>query len=168
MDEVVSLLSQRSDREHESSRRMKNEFFIHLDDALANTNNHVIILGATNRPEELDDAIRRRFPRRLYIPLPPKESRVKIIESLIKDVSHNITNAQMKRIAEFTEGYSGADMTSLCKYAAIEPIRSITTSQMRLIKGENVRLIIYNSYFNLIVNTPCCCRWMPSQLRTLR
>lgn len=119
---------------------MKNEFFIHLDGAATNEDDNIIIIGATNRPEELDEAVRRRFARRLYISLPAKEARQKIIENLIKNVDHNLTTAQIERIAELTEGYSGADMSGLCKYAAMQPLRSLSSSQLRVIEPQQVGL----------------------------
>lgn len=147
---------------------MKNEFFIHLDGVATNEDDHITIIGATNRPEELDEAVRRRFARRLYIPLPEKQGRQKIIENLLKKVDHNLTTAQIERIAELTEGYSGADMSGLCKYAAIQPLRSLSSSQMKVIEPQQVRLSKYNSYLNLIVNTQCCCSCKPSPCRTFR
>ena len=60
IDEVDSLLCQRSSEENEASRRMKTEFLIQLDGCGSDINARVVIVGATNRPEELDEAARRR------------------------------------------------------------------------------------------------------------
>ncbi|CAG9829809.1 unnamed protein product [Diabrotica balteata] len=73
IDEVDSLLSQRSDTEHESSRRIKTEFLVQLDGATTDNEERILVIGATNRPQELDEAARRRFVKRLYIPLPEYE-----------------------------------------------------------------------------------------------
>lgn len=73
MDEIDSLLSQRSDTEHECSRRMKTEFLVQLDGATTDSEERILVIGATNRPQELDEAARRRFVKRLYIPLPVLE-----------------------------------------------------------------------------------------------
>ena len=70
IDEVDSLLCQRSSDENEASRRMKTEFLVQLDGAGTDQTARVVVVGATNRPEELDEAARRRFVKRLYIPLP--------------------------------------------------------------------------------------------------
>lgn len=64
------MLSQRSDSEHESSRRIKTEFLVQLDGASTDSGERLLVIGATNRPQELDEAARRRFVKRLYIPLP--------------------------------------------------------------------------------------------------
>lgn len=73
IDEIDSLLSQRSDSEHESSRRIKTEFLVQLDGATTDSDERLLVIGATNRPQELDEAARRRFVKRLYIPLPELE-----------------------------------------------------------------------------------------------
>jgi len=138
MDEVDSLLSQRSDNEHESSRRLKNEFFIQLDGAATNEDDNIIIIGATNRPQEFDEAVRRRFVRRLYVPLPVKRARQQIIEKLIQQVHHNLTDDQVEGLAELTEGYSGADMDSLCRYAAMQPLRSLSSCEIDVIDAQEV------------------------------
>lgn len=67
------MLSQRSETEHESSRRIKTEFLVQLDGAATDNEERLLIIGATNRPQELDEAARRRFVKRLYIPLPEFE-----------------------------------------------------------------------------------------------
>ncbi|CAG2067409.1 unnamed protein product, partial [Timema podura] len=70
IDEIDSLLSQRSDSEHESSRRIKTEFLVQLDGAATGEEERILFIGATNRPQELDEAARRRLVKKLYIPLP--------------------------------------------------------------------------------------------------
>lgn len=100
-------------------------------------------MGATNRPQELDEAARRRFVKRLYIPLPEKPARLQILQNILKTVSHNITKEQLNEIANLTEGYSGADMDSLIGEAAMGPIRSISATQIDHIDVNEV------NYFNL-------------------
>lgn len=68
IDEIDSLLSQRGDSEHESSRRIKTEFLVQLDGAATSSEDRILVVGATNRPQEIDEAARRRLVKRLYIP----------------------------------------------------------------------------------------------------
>ena len=76
VDEIDSLLTARSDHENESSRRMKTEFMVQMEGlSVCGEAKNVLCLGATNRPYELDDAILRRFPKRLLIPLPDAATR---------------------------------------------------------------------------------------------
>lgn len=70
IDEIDSLLCSRKEGEQESTRRVKTEFLVELDGAKTNNDERVLIIGATNLPQELDDAVIRRFVKRLYIPLP--------------------------------------------------------------------------------------------------
>ncbi|XP_022230535.2 fidgetin-like protein 1 [Drosophila obscura] len=138
IDEVDSLLSKRSANENESTMRLKNEFLIHLDGAATNAEDQVLVVGATNRPQEIDEAVRRRFVRRLYVPLPTKEARQQIIEKIIATVTHSLSLLEIQELAELTDGYSGADVDSLCHYALLAPLRSISYSQMDVIQPHQL------------------------------
>ena len=72
IDEIDSLLCSRSDADQEGSRRIKTEFLVQLDGAntFAGEEDRILIIGATNRPHDLDEAVRRRLVKRLYIPMP--------------------------------------------------------------------------------------------------
>lgn len=75
IDEIDSVLCARSENEMESSRRLKTEFLVQLEGAKSNKDDKILLIGATNRPEELDEAARRRFVKRLYISLPCSKAR---------------------------------------------------------------------------------------------
>ena len=98
-------------------------------------------MGATNRPQELDDAARRRLVKRLYIPLPDEEARVSILARLLARERHEVTGAQLARVSALTEGYSGADMANLCREAAYGPIRSLDMSQIASVRADQVRWV---------------------------
>eukprot|EP00049_Salpingoeca_infusionum_P004795 m.83851 g.83851 ORF g.83851 m.83851 type:complete len:614 (+) comp12730_c0_seq1:140-1981(+) len=131
IDEIDSLLAQRSDTEHESSRRIKTEFLVQLDGATTSSEEQLLIVGATNRPQELDEAARRRLVRRMHIPLPDASARRQIVLNLLhtdapgKGSSAVLSEADLDKITELTEGYSGSDMSYLCKEAALCPMRDI-------------------------------------------
>nr|AAL14019.1 SD09735p [Drosophila melanogaster] len=146
IDEVDSLLSKRSANENESTLRLKNEFLIHLDGAASNEEIRVLVIGATNRPQELDEAVRRRFVRRLYVPLPTREARQKIIEKLIHQVKHNLDVRQVIELAELTDGYSGADVDTLCRYASMAPLRSLTPDQMEVIETHQLPAVTMDDF----------------------
>ncbi|GBP66597.1 Fidgetin-like protein 1 [Eumeta japonica] len=136
IDEIDSLLTQRSDSEHESTRRIKTEFLVQLDGAATGEDDRLLIIGATNRPQELDEAARRRLVKRLYIPLPDVNARKQIIINLLKSENNDLKANDIDAIAASTDGYSGADMKSLCSDAAMGPIRALPLSQIVQIESE--------------------------------
>ncbi|RVX75312.1 hypothetical protein B0A52_00665 [Exophiala mesophila] len=135
VDEIDSLLSARSgSSEHEASRRSKTEFLIQWSDlqrAAAGKDttigdaSRVLVLAATNCPWDIDEAARRRFVRRQYIPLPEMETRETQIRTLLGHQKHDLSEEDIKRLVAMTEGYSGSDITALAKDAAMGPLRHL-------------------------------------------
>lgn len=125
IDEIDSLLTHRSDNENESTRRIKTEFLVQLDGATCSEDDRILLIGATNRPHELDDAARRRLVKRLYIPLPDFVARKTLISHLLSKSSHSLTEEQINKVAKLCDGYSGADIKALVSEAALGPVRSV-------------------------------------------
>eukprot|EP00045_Choanoeca_perplexa_P012871 m.142790 g.142790 ORF g.142790 m.142790 type:complete len:442 (+) comp16167_c1_seq5:125-1450(+) len=123
IDEIDSLLTQRSEGETEGSRRIKTEFLVQLDGATTSDNEMLLILGATNRPQELDEAARRRLTRRLYVPLPDDAARRGLIQRALTKIAHAMAEADIIKVVEVTAGYSGADVAQVCTEAAMGPVR---------------------------------------------
>lgn len=146
IDEIDSLLSQRTDGEHDSSRRIKTEFLVQLDGAATSADDRILVVGATNRPQEIDEAARRRLAKRLYIPLPEAEARRKIVANLMSREKSQLSADELEGVVRSTEGFSGADMTQLCREAALGPIRSIQFSDMATITAEQVRPIFHTDF----------------------
>ncbi|CAF0928808.1 unnamed protein product [Adineta ricciae] len=144
IDEVDSLLQERSENEDESTRRIKTEFLVQIDGASTQGEERILLIGATNRPQELDSAARRRFVKRIYIPLPDLSARQTIISNLLKDQKHTLTTQDMEHICTLTEGFSGADMHSLCHDAALGPIRDI--HDIELLSSDEVRGISLDDF----------------------
>ncbi|KEG10547.1 putative katanin-like protein, putative,serine peptidase, Clan SJ, family S16 [Trypanosoma grayi] len=153
IDEIDSLLSMRGEGEMDSVRRVKTEFLVQLDGVATDRGDRVLLIGATNRPEELDEAARRRMEKRLHIPLPDAAARVELVqrllhtmelqqqqqcldrsegrdeEAVVKSGSGTVHALDAKDIAEIaaaTEGYSGADLKQVCREAAMGPLREVT------------------------------------------
>ncbi|BES96820.1 Vps4 C terminal oligomerisation domain [Nesidiocoris tenuis] len=139
IDEIDSLLSQRSETEHESSRRIKTEFLVQLDGAGTDEEDRILVIGATNRPQELDEAARRRLVKRLYIPLPDLEARKELICQLMKCERNELTPQEIEDLGHSTDGFSGADMKHLCQEACLGPIRSLAPSMISSIAANQVR-----------------------------
>ncbi|RKP18366.1 AAA-domain-containing protein [Rozella allomycis CSF55] len=148
IDEIDSLLTQRTDNEVEASRRIKTEFLIQFDGAGTDANDRILLIGATNRPHEIDEAARRRLSKRLYIPLPDEVARGTIVKTLMKTQQSSLSDAEITEIAKKTEGYSGSDMANLCREAALGPIRSI--DDIENISLENVRPIQLCDFINAL------------------
>lgn len=146
IDEIDSLLCQRSETEHESSRRLKTEFLIQLDGAATAEDERILIVGATNRPQELDEAARRRLVKRLYIPLPELSARIQILRRLLASEKNSLAAEQIAEIGRLTEGFSGADMKVLCHEASMGPIRSISYDQLVQVAKDDVRAVNYEDF----------------------
>nr|XP_046257917.1 fidgetin-like protein 1 [Scatophagus argus] len=146
IDEIDSLLSQRTDGEHDSSRRIKTEFLVQLDGAATAAEDRILVVGATNRPQEIDEAARRRLAKRLYIPLPEAAARLQIVANLMAREKNQLREQELDSVITATEGFSGADMTQLCREAALGPIRSIQLSDIATITADQVRPILYNDF----------------------
>ncbi len=114
VDEIDSLLSARSgSSEHEASRRSKTEFLIQWSDlqraaagnvATVGDASRVLVLAATNCPWDIDDAARRRFVRRQYIPLPEAETRLTQILTLLGHQKHDLSDEDIARMVVMTDG----------------------------------------------------------------
>ncbi|XP_063377756.1 fidgetin-like protein 1 [Cydia fagiglandana] len=150
IDEIDSLLTQRSDSEHEATRRIKTEFLVQFDGAATGEEERLLIVGATNRPQELDEAARRRLVKRLYVPLPDADAREQIINNLLKCENNALSATDINEVARLTDGYSGADMKSLCSEAAMGPVRAVPLSQICTIDRDKVRPVTVQDFKNAL------------------
>ena len=129
IDEIDSLLRQRGGKnEAESSRRVKTEFLVQFDGVKkgSEAGARILVIGATNLPSELDDAVLRRFQKRILVPLPDKDTRYGLIKAqLLKLNDYNITKEQIMKIVKLTQGYSCSDIAGLVKEASMGPVREM-------------------------------------------
>jgi katanin p60 ATPase-containing subunit A1 len=135
-DEIDALASSRgSSGEHEASRRVKAELLIQMDgvntvsSAGANeaqdseqASKNVMVLAATNRPQDLDEAIRRRLEKRIYIPLPTAVGREQLFKINLRGI-RVADDVNWDELIRITDGYSGADLANVCRDAAMMPLR---------------------------------------------
>ncbi|KAJ2955148.1 hypothetical protein NQZ79_g8810 [Umbelopsis isabellina] len=145
IDEIDSILTERKDTEHEASRRLKTEFLMQFDGVAGTADSKVLVLGATNKPQELDQAALRRFAKRIYIPLPSPEARLGLLNHLLKGQAASISDKEANEIIRWTEGYSASDMKELAKDAALGPLRELGDDVLH-IGAEAVRPINYRDF----------------------
>ncbi|XP_055322926.1 spastin isoform X2 [Sitodiplosis mosellana] len=148
IDEIDSLLSERNSSEHEASRRLKTEFLVEFDGLGSQENDRIVVLGATNRPQELDEAALRRFTKRVYVTLPDQSTREHLIRSLLAKQGCQLPDDIIRNLAVYTEGYSGSDLTALAKDAALEPIREIDVEQVKNVNLKEIRPITEQDFVN--------------------
>mmetsp|Transcript_36686 Transcript_36686/g.69045 ORF Transcript_36686/g.69045 Transcript_36686/m.69045 type:complete len:784 (+) Transcript_36686:233-2584(+) len=135
IDEVDSFLGQRKSQEHEAVTNMKTEFMSLWDGFLTEDTARVMVLAATNRPWEVDEAILRRLPQAFEVGLPNVAQRLSILdvllqnEPLVSGFRSKSSASPLSRLAALTEGYSGSDLQELCKHAAYRPIRDFLDSE---------------------------------------
>ncbi|MCX6817910.1 MAG: ATP-binding protein [Candidatus Aenigmarchaeota archaeon] len=121
MDEFDSIMITREAGVHEATRRVISQLLVEIDGFSTKKDEKVIIMAATNRPWDLDDAMISRFQRKIYVPLPDVDSRRKIFEIHVKGSS--LSGITADGLAEISEGYSGRDIASICREAIMFMIR---------------------------------------------
>ncbi|KAM6084025.1 spastin isoform 5-T5 [Theristicus caerulescens] len=141
IDEVDSLLCERREGEHDASRRLKTEFLIEFDGVQSSGEDRILVMGATNRPQELDDAVLRRFTKRVYVSLPNEETRLILLKNLLSKQGSPLTQKELAQLARMTDGYSGSDLTALAKDAALGPIRELKPEQVKNMSASEMRNI---------------------------
>lgn len=155
IDEVDSLLSERKDNEHEATRRLKTEFLVEFDGLHTGSEERILVMGATNRPQELDDAALRRFTKRVYVTLPDENTRLVLLEKLLRKQNSPLSLDKLKYLARVTSGYSGSDLTALAKDAALGPIRELNPEQVRCVDPKKMRNITLEDFMMSLKKVRC-------------
>lgn len=127
IDEVDSLCGTRGEGESEASRRIKTEFLVQMD-GVGNGEGGVLVLGATNIPWQLDLAIKRRFEKRIYIPLPELEARQRMFELQVGSTPCLLGPKDYRELAIKTDGYTGSDISVLVRDALMQPVRKVLSA----------------------------------------
>ncbi|KAF2679816.1 AAA-domain-containing protein, partial [Lentithecium fluviatile CBS 122367] len=115
LDEADSVFTSRSNSKNSWERSMVNQF-LHEWDSLASGSERAFIVVATNRPQDIDDAILRRLPRRFHLALPSKDEREAILKHYLAD--ERCPSVDFRYLAVRTHRYSGSDLKNLCVQAA--------------------------------------------------
>ena len=135
IDEIDAVLGTRRMGEHEASGMVKAEFMTHWDGLLSanasGRSQRILILGATNRIQDIDDAILRRMPKKFPVPLPSASQRYKILNLVLKDTNIDEKNFDMDYLVKVMVGMSGSDIKEACRDAAMVPVREMIKRRRR-------------------------------------
>lgn len=156
IDEIDAVLGTRRSGEHEASGMVKAEFMT-LWDGLTSTNAggspaRICVLGATNRINDIDEAILRRMPKKFPVPLPGVDQRRRILQLVLGNTKRD-KEFDLDYIAKVTAGMSGSDIKEACRDAAMIPVREHIREQRALggslnsVNPENVRGIRTEDFF---------------------
>ncbi|KAF5356273.1 hypothetical protein D9756_004362 [Leucocoprinus leucothites] len=137
IDEIDSLAGTRNESESEGSRRIKTEFLVQMN-GVGHDDTGVLVLGATNIPWQLDNAIKRRFEKRIYIPLPGPDARRRMFEIHIGNTPCQLEPKDYRTLADRTDGYSGSDISIVVRDALMQPVRKvINATHFRQVEVED-------------------------------
>ncbi|CAH0605722.1 unnamed protein product [Chrysodeixis includens] len=157
LDEVDSLCAVRgADSEHEASRRFKAELLIQMDGLAAafHRDKIIMVLAATNHPWDIDEAFRRRFEKRIYVGLPDEPTRVKLLKLCLREVALQ-DQVNLKDVALKLEGYSGSDISNLCRDAAMMTMRrkiaGKSPDEIRKLDRSELEAPVTNSDLNVAI-----------------
>lgn len=157
IDEIDAVLRQRSAQDHEASAMVKAEFMTCWDGLLSSAkeggggaggdgSNRIMVLGATNRINDIDEAILRRLPKKFHIPLPDAAQRMRILKLILRDTKLDDGSAgeeggeragfSYDELVRLTAGFSGSDLKEACRDAAMVPLREMIRRRRKLDEGE--------------------------------
>ncbi|ORY83609.1 40 kDa putative membrane-spanning ATPase [Protomyces lactucae-debilis] len=122
IDEIDAFLREREKNDHEAMAMIKAEFMSLWDGMATESDTRIIVLGATNRPNDIDSAILRRMPKRFHVQLPDASQRRKILELVLRE-SKLEDDFAMDRVVLATAGMSGSAIKELCRAASMRPVR---------------------------------------------
>ncbi|KAI9720247.1 MAG: hypothetical protein M1812_003065 [Candelaria pacifica] len=158
IDEIDAVLGTRRSGEHEASGMVKAEFMTHWDGlASANTSGEpqrILVLGATNRIQDIDDAILRRMPKKFPVPLPTSSQRRRILKLLLRDTKTDSSGLDIDYLVRIMAGMSGSDIKEACRDAAMGPVREFIRhkrdrgEQVEKMEAEDVRGLKTEDFFS--------------------
>ncbi|KAF4993870.1 hypothetical protein FGRMN_6166 [Fusarium graminum] len=127
IDEIDAVLGTRRSGEHEASGMVKAEFMTLWDGLTSSSSSgmpaRIMVLGATNRINDIDEAILRRMPKKFPVSLPGTEQRRRILQLVLQDTKTDPEHFNIDYVSKITAGLSGSDLKEACRDAAMVPVR---------------------------------------------
>ncbi|KAI2229158.1 mitochondrial dynamin GTPase Msp1 [Ophidiomyces ophidiicola] len=154
IDEIDAVLGTRRSGEHEASGMVKAEFMTHLD-GLTSANaagqpQRLMVLGATNRIQDIDEAILRRMPKKFSVTLPAAAQRLRILGLVLKGTKVDRENFDTQLLVSAMAGMSGSDIKEACRDAAMIPVRELirqNRNSIQSVNPDNVRGLRTDDFF---------------------
>jgi SpoVK/Ycf46/Vps4 family AAA+-type ATPase len=125
IDEIDAFLRERRSSDHEATAMMKSQFMSTWD-GFNGSDEDIIVMGATNRPHDVDKAILRRMPMRFYVPMPNEQSRSDILRVILRD-ENMLGDIDYTKVAREAANLSGSDLKEICRIAAISRLAAATS-----------------------------------------
>lgn len=158
IDEIDAVLGTRRSGEHEASGMVKAEFMTHWD-GLTSANStgepqRIVVLGATNRIQDIDEAILRRMPKKFPVTLPAATQRLRILSLILKDTKVDRESFDLHFLVKNMAGMSGSDIKEACRDAAMVPVRELIRqkatkgAQMSAVDPNEVRGLRTEDFFS--------------------
>lgn len=157
IDEIDAVLGTRRSGEHEASGMVKAEFMTHWD-GLSSANalgepQRILILGATNRIQDIDEAILRRMPKKFPVSLPSASQRLRILGLVLKETKVDKAHFDLEYLVRVMAGMSGSDIKEACRDAAMVPVREFirakkaSGARMEAVNPDGVRGLRTGDFF---------------------
>jgi len=141
MDEIDSLATKRGEgSESGGERRVKTQLLSEIQGLKSTHDKPLLVLGATNRPWDIDNAMLSRFEKRVHVPLPDLKARAGIFKIHTEGVNSALTDEEFVELAVRTEGYSGRDIANICREVIMLPIRELDMSGLLENSDKEVKL----------------------------
>jgi vacuolar protein-sorting-associated protein 4 len=129
MDEIDSIATKRGEgSESGGERRVKTQLLSEIQGLKSTHDKPLLVLGATNRPWDIDNAMLSRFEKRVHVPLPDLKARAGIFNIHTEGVNTALTDEDFIELAVRTEGYSGRDIANICREVIMLPVRELDMS----------------------------------------
>jgi vacuolar protein-sorting-associated protein 4 len=152
IDELDSIGVSRRGEDVGGERRLKTQLLTELQGLTSKSDERVTLIGATNLPWDIDFALRSRFEKRINVPLPDRSARNRIFKIHMEDIEVG-PDVDFNELADLTEGYSGRDISVVCREAAMEPIRELQVDTTPTEKaGFRLRPVSRLDFLNAIDN----------------
>jgi len=149
MDEIDSIATKRGEgSESGGERRVKTQLLSEIQGLKSTHDKPLLVLGATNRPWDIDNAMLSRFEKRVQVPLPDMKARAGIFKIHTEGINTALTDEDFIELAVRSEGYSGRDIANVCREVIMLPIRELDMAGLLENSDQevNVRDITLNDF----------------------